>query len=85
MEYPRMEDKKILCDMLLSQKMITESYNRLANETLTPALRDEFLNLLSDEHKMESEIFDEIHIRGWYPMQMADSSKAQRILEKHQK
>ena len=53
-----MEDQNIFRDMLLSQKMITESYNTFANESLTPALRDELLNLLNDEHKMESEIFD---------------------------
>ena len=53
-----MEDQNIFRDMLLSQKMITESYNTFANESLTPALRDELLCLLNDEHKMEAEIFE---------------------------
>lgn len=80
-----MEDRNIFRDMLFSQKMMTESYNTFANETLTPALRDEFLNLLNDEHKMEGEIFDEIRARGWYPTVPADPQKADQILKKYQK
>ncbi len=80
-----MEDQNIFRDMLLSQKMITESYNTFANESLTPALRDELLCLLNDEHKMEAEIFDEIRGRGWYPTAAADPDKASQILKKYQK
>ena len=47
-----MSDKDILDDMLSSQKAITVTYNTYTNECANPQLRDTFLNLLNDEHKL---------------------------------
>ena len=55
----QMGDKEYLDDSLASQKLISDNYNTFANECVNPTLRNDFMNILSDEHKIQSEIFTE--------------------------
>ena len=79
-----MSDKDILDDVLSSQKAITVTYNTYTNECANPQVRDTFLNLLNDEHKLESDVFDELHKRGWQPTPQADQKRIQEANEKYQ-
>ena len=72
---PMFSDKDRLQDGLASQKFITENYNTLANECLTPEVRGAFMSLLTEEHDIQNEIFTEMHKRGWYQVEPAEQQK----------
>ena len=59
-------------DILTNQKYITETYNTFANECKNLSVRNDILNLLNEEHQLESDVFDEMHRRGWYPTVLAE-------------
>ena len=77
-------ERVILDDILSSQKMITGLYNTSANECAAPVIRDEFLSILSEEHQMQAEVFDEMQKRGWYPVPAAEQQKIAQAKEKFQ-
>jgi hypothetical protein len=52
-----MGDQERVNDFILSQKQIESSYNIYAGECSDIKLRDTFLNILSEEHKIQSELF----------------------------
>jgi spore coat protein CotF len=80
----QMGDPEILNDSLASQKMISSSYNTFADECATPDLRDEFMNILKDEHQIQAEIFTEMQKRGWYQIKPADQQQVAQAKQKFQ-
>lgn len=79
-----MEEQELFDDVLSSQKFITDTYNTFTNECATPNIRDEFMNLLQDEHKIQADIFDEMKTRGWYTTTPAEQQKIQQTKTKFQ-
>ena len=77
-------DKEMLSDLLSSQKHITSSYNTKAGECMCVNLRDTFLNLLREEHSIQSDLFNESHSRGWYPTTPAEQPKIDQAKQKYQ-
>ena len=65
-------DKEILADALTAEKAATNNYNAFANECKNLSVRNDILNLLNEEHQLESDVFDEMHRRGWYPTVLAE-------------
>lgn len=59
-----MTDKEMLTDALSSEKFMTDHYNQYANECASPSLMNEFMNLLSEEHQIQHDVFTEMHKRG---------------------
>jgi spore coat protein CotF len=81
---PKMGDIDFMNDSLASQKLISETYNMYANECATPNLRDEFLNILKDEHQIQAELFSEMQKRGWYQVKPADQNLVMQAKQKFQ-
>lgn len=81
---PNFGDRERMDDVLSSQKFITEGYNIFANECATPALKSEFMNLLTEEHQIQHEIFTEMQKRGWYQTEQADQNKINQAKQKFQ-
>ena len=77
-------DKDIMTDMLSSQKHATDGYNNYANECACPSLRCDMLNLLSDEHHIQSDVFTEMQKRGWYPTEAAEQNKINQVKQTYQ-
>ena len=75
-------DKDILTDILSSQKFVTDGYNTFANECATPAVKSDFMNILTEEHQIQNEIFVEMQKRGWYPTESADADKVNKAKQK---
>jgi len=75
-------DKEILNDSLLSQKQITASYNTFAGECVSEQLKNAFLNILDDEHRIQSGIFRDMQSRGWYQTEQAPQQKIQQTKQK---
>lgn len=77
-------DKDIITDVLTSQKHMTAAYNTAANECVSQSLKNEFMSILGDNHKMQMEVFGEMSKRGWYPTQAAEQCKIQEVLTQFQ-
>lgn len=77
-------EKEMLTDALASQKYVTENYNTFANECSNPAVKNEFMSILNEEHQIQFEVFSEMHKRGWYPLQQADQQKISQTKQKYQ-
>lgn len=69
-------DREMLTDALSSEKFMTENYNTYANECASPSLMNEFMNLLSEEHQIQHDVFSELQKRGWYPTQSCSRRKS---------
>ena len=78
MQKHTLNDREILCDALSSEKFMTENYNNYANECASPSLMNEFMNLLSEEHQIQHDVFTEMQKRGWYQTQQAPADKVQQ-------
>lgn len=76
-------DKDMMTDMLSSQKFITEGYNTYANECVTPAVKTDFMNILKEEHQIQSDVFSEMQKRGWYATEAADQNKINQAKQKY--
>ncbi len=77
-------EKEMLSDALSSQKLATDNYNTFANECSNPAVKNEFMNILNEEHQIQFEVFSELHKRGWYPVQQAEQQKVSQAKQKYQ-
>lgn len=77
-----MSDQERITDFLASQKQISSSYDTFANECVSTSLRDAFLNILSEEHKIQSDLFNAAQSRGWYNPEQADTQKISQAYQK---
>ena len=77
-----MAEKEILSDFLLSQKLISASYNTYAGECSNPQLRSTFLNILNEEHDIQANIFTDLQSNGWYKVEPAEQQKIQQAKQK---
>ena len=83
MEQIQFDDKNMMDDALASQKFITETYNTFANECSDPQLKEQFVNLLEDEHRIQHEVFTEMQKRGWYQTEPAEQDKIKQAKQKY--
>lgn len=77
-----MTDKEILSDLLISQKHLTSSYNTYAGECVNMQLRDTMLDILKDEHCIQSDLFSELSTNGWYQTTPAEQQKIDQTKQK---
>ena len=76
-------DKEIMTDALASQKFLADGYNTYANEIVCPELRTDFMNILSDEHQIQNEVFTELQKRGWYQTKPAQQQAIDQAKQKY--
>ena len=75
-------EKEILGDALNTEKNATNLYNLGANECVHDNLRETMLNLLSKEHEIQVDVFNQMHTMGFYPTPAAESKKVQEAKTK---
>ena len=75
-------DKEMVGDLISSQKFISGNYNIWAGECVCENLRNEFLNILKDEHCIQNELYQEASSRGWYPVKQAPQNEIDQVLQK---
>lgn len=80
----KMQDRDLMEDLLSSEKAVTGSYNTFTNECVAAQVRDQFLNILNEEHQIHADVFDEMQKRGWYPMENAEQQKITQVKQKFQ-
>ena len=76
------DEKEVLGDCLSSQKQITAAYNTFAGECVDPRLRNAFLNILDEEHRIQADLFDDMTATGWYQTEPADGTKVAQARQK---
>ena len=77
-----MGECEILKDSLMSQKMLTDSYNTFAGECVNEQLRSAMLGILNEEHQIQADIFCDMKSRGWYQTEPADQNKVMQTRQK---
>ena len=77
-------DKQILEEMLTLQKHTDLNYSMFADECATMAMRTDVMNILNEEHKIQSDLFSEMSANGWYIPCDAESTKVQQAKQKFQ-
>lgn len=77
-----LDEKEMLNDFLISQKLITSSYNTYAGECVNAQLRNTFLNILDDEHKIQADIFGNMQAKGFYQTEPAEQQKVWQAKQK---
>jgi len=82
MDNQTMQDKELMMDMLSTQKLITSVYSSFANECACKSVRDDFLNMLREEHDIQADIYKEMSNRGWYAVQPAEQQKIAQAKQK---
>lgn len=76
------DEKQMLQESLIGQKLITSSYNTYAGECVNQQLRSTMLNILDDEHKIQADVFNCLQSHGWYQVEPAEQ---QKIVQARQK
>lgn len=77
-----LSDQEIMEDVLASQKSITGVYNTFSNECVHQPLREDFLNILREEHNMQASVFTEMEKRGWYNPAPAEAQMVEQAKTK---
>ncbi len=77
-----MTEKDMMEDALSSQKQMSADYNTCASECSQKQLQAAFLNILSEEQELGSQIFDEMSARGWYQPKQAQQSDLDQVKQK---
>lgn len=77
-----MTDKDYLSEFLHAQKQLAANYNYYAGECVNTELRASMLTLLDEEHDIQSDIFDQMHARGWYQVKGADPAEVATVKTK---
>jgi len=78
-----MGDKELLNDGVASAKQTTGLYNTFANECVNPQLRTDFLNILKEEHDIQTELFCDSQARGWYTVKGAKPEDVTQAAQKY--
>ncbi len=78
----KMQDKEIMDDILTAEKHAALNYSMFANECATQSVRVDVTNIMNDQHKLQSEIFDFMSSRGWYAPEQAETQKIQKAKQK---
>ena len=71
-----MNDQERITDMILSEKKMTTNYDTFASECVSDQLRDEYLKILTQSHKTQTDLFQTAQQKGWYqpvPQAQADA------------
>ena len=76
-------EQNLLFDLLWTEKWITNEYNNCVNDSSTSRMKQQMMYLLSDQHQIYSQMFDEISKRGWIETKPADYEQIKTTKEKY--
>ena len=64
-----------LFDLLNSEKFLAGVYNESLLESATPEVSGCLMGILEDEHRIQSELFNTMNQKGFYPVKKAEETK----------
>ena len=77
-----MKESEIITDLLLTEKKMSTNYNLFASECTNVRLRDTFVNLLTQGHKTQTELFETGKQKGWYTVEQAQPQQISQAAQK---
>ena len=77
-----MTEQEYLTDLLMGEKKMTANYDTYASECVNTQLRDQFLQILNQNHKTQTELFNKAKEKGWYQVEQAPASKVDTAYQK---
>ena len=77
-----MTDQEFLTDLLMGEKKMTANYDTYASECVNTQLRDQFLQILNQNHKTQTELFNMAKEKGWYQVEQAPANKVDTAYQK---
>ncbi|SMO83347.1 spore coat protein [Melghirimyces algeriensis] len=79
---PEMNDRDRINDVLAMEKYMLMAYNIAANEASNNDLYQIQMNILSELHQCQRDIFNLMHSKGWYKF---DNANPQHVAKSAQK
>ena len=77
-----MTDQERLTDLLLTEKKLSNNYDEFASECVNTQLRDTFIQILTQGHQIQTELFQDAQSRGWYKTTPADANQVNQAYQK---
>ena len=77
-----MGDKEKMEDLLMSTKGVCDLYLHGTIESNTSNVHCAFDDALNESLKMQSEIYQKMEQKGWYPTDKAEQKKIQQVKQK---
>ena len=77
-----MTEQEYLTDLLMGEKKMTANYDTYASECVNTQLRDQFLQILNQSHKTQTELFNMAKEKGWYQVEQAPAQKVDQARQK---
>lgn len=74
-----MNDRDLLEDILLTVKGACDLYMHGTIESPTPNIHNTFNTALCDTLKMQSDIYNKMASKGWYPTEQAEQPKIDKV------
>ena len=78
-----MNDRDIMENLLISTKSVCDLYLHGSIESSTPQVHQAFHSALNDALCMQSDIYQNMADRGWYPSEQAAQQKLDAVKQKY--
>lgn len=72
---PEMNDRDLVNDILSTEKYLAAGYNTAVNEASGRNLFQTQLQMLTEVHQAQRDVFDLMQKKGWYKTEAADANK----------
>ncbi|MDA8352101.1 MAG: spore coat protein [Firmicutes bacterium] len=79
---PEMNDRDRINDVLAMEKYMLLAYNIAANEASFDTLYRTQMDILSDIHQCQRDLFNMMHAKGWYKFDNADPQNVDKAAQK---
>lgn len=77
-----MKDQEVMTDLMLTEKKMSANYDTYASECVNTQLRDAFVNLLTQSHETQTNLFKTAQQKGWYQVEQAPTQKVDQARQK---
>lgn len=78
-----MDDKAIMEDLLYNSKSVCDLYLHGSIESSTRNVNAAFCTALNDSLKMQSDIYNKLSAKGWYPAEQETQQKIDQVRQKY--
>ena len=82
MQNCNMGEKELAQDLLSYEKFLCGNYCAFLSEAATPEVLHCLQEILSETHRMQQQLFQEMNSRGWYPVAKAEDQKVTEAKQK---
>ena len=78
------DDMHMITDALSTHKMLASNYNTSAGECSNQKMMNDLLGIVSDNHRMQYDLYKSMESRGWYETKPAEQQMITETRDKYQ-